>query len=708
MLENLNFETAPAEQSPMLDAALDYAVRGWKVFPCNPDGKEPLGGNGHKDATDDQEQVRRWWTQTPRANIGLALAPSGLVAVDPDTYKPTCGWGEFCAENGIEEIETLTQRSASGGWHYIYAATEGVTYPGALATEVDVKHKGYILLHPSTFAGKPYVWHNDDDPAPAPEWLKPKAAKVVAHRHISGESKPAGASFARTRRALNAVPPETLDYGDWLKVGMVLHHENEGAESALELWDEWSRPDPRYQGIDDLGERWLKFGEYEGDDQVTFGTLAWMAKQKKPDWDLPDWAQGWVYNETLLEFHQIETGHSIKASAFNKKFNRMPDCQLLETPASNVVESKMRTVANTMYWPGMGDYMTHRGLEYVNTYRPHDVTPKAPDTFDAECAVEAVVQHARKLIPNEDEAELFLDFLAWVYQNPGKKVNWAVVLFGIQGNGKTFWLELMKRLMGHNVKEVTGANVAERFTGWAAEAQFIGIEEIKVPSESKYTVLEKLKPLISNSEISIEAKGQDVRTVPNFASYMLLTNHRDALPLDDGDRRYCVIETWPNQKRDVPGDDYFSTLFGALDHIEAIAHYFATRRVSDSFNPTGRAPETAGKAIMMEEAKTGPQLAMEEAIAELNSDVICDAVVYVGGLREQAFSLGDDIQKHLPTPNNMGKVLSEMGYLKYTVGTGVKGPRIGGNMRTIYYNPDLIDGESAKARVTQHITGAPF
>lgn len=148
--------------------------------------------------------------------------------------------------------------------------------------------------------------------------------------------------------------------------------------------------------------------------------------------------------------------------------------------------------------------------------------------------------------------DLLLDFLAYVYQNPGKRVRWAIVLFGIQGNGKSFWVELMKRLMGHNAGEVAGTTVAQRFTGWAVNKLFIAIEEIRVPSESKYAILDKMKPFITNREVDVEFKGQDNRTVPNFASYMMLTNHDDALPLDDDDRRYCVIETKHRTKADIP------------------------------------------------------------------------------------------------------------------------------------------------------------
>ena len=702
-------------QTEMMRAALDYAARGWHVFPIKADTKgrdennnsTHLLDNGHTGASCDPAQVQAWWTRWPNANIGLSLAASGLVAVDPDLYKPTCEWEQFRQANGIDEIETLTQRSPRGGWHYLFKAQEGASYPKELVHEVDIKHKGYIMLAPSTFEGKAYEWHNDDEIADAPEWLKPKGKRQKAdnEKTIFDVKLPTRAPNTTLNKALAALPASELTYDEWVRVGMALCHEFQGEDEGLQIWESWSQTDLRYRGLDDLSKRWDKFAD-GAENPVTMRSVFAMAKARKPDYLLPDWAAGWVYNETLLEFHQVETGHSIKTGAFNAKYNRMPECHAAECSASSLVLWHMRTVANTMFWPCDDKIITHRGLEYVNVFKRHDVVPVAPQTLDDELAVQVIIDHARGLVKTPSEADLLLDFLAYVYQNPGKRVRWAILLFGIQGNGKSFWVELMKRLMGHNAGEVAGTTVAQRFTGWAVNKLFIAIEEIRVPSESKYAVLDKLKPFITNNEVNVELKGQDDRVVPNFASYLLLTNHDDALPLDDDDRRYCVIETWHKTKSDIPIQAYFDDLFGVLDNnIQAIAHYFATRVIDPAFNPNGRAPETSGRFRMMQESKTAARLAVEEAIADLECDIINDAVVYVGALRSQGGLLSTTV---LPDPRTIGRQLKDMGYIKHTVGAKHQGPKIGGKERSIYYRPDKIQPSDFMPVVTQHITGAPF
>src|ERR1700722_6906156 len=73
----------------LIDFALQYAARGWHVFPLRPRSKLPLiskkdGGNGFHDATTDKAQIEKWWRACPDANIGIATSASGLVVLDAD------------------------------------------------------------------------------------------------------------------------------------------------------------------------------------------------------------------------------------------------------------------------------------------------------------------------------------------------------------------------------------------------------------------------------------------------------------------------------------------------------------------------------------------------------------------------------------------------------------------------------------------------
>ena len=256
----------------LLDAALSYAARGWSVFPCAPDGKHPITENGFKDGTTDPEKIKAWWSATPRANIGVNLLASGLLAVDADTYKPDCEWAQVAGKHDVPV--TLTQRSARGGTHFIFEAQDGAKYQSP-APGVDLKHKGYILLEPSTFEGGTYRFQNADSIAPAPEWLKrPERTLAEVMGNAQGTT---GRTLAEVEDALRWVNPD-MHHDLWVNVLMGLH--NEFGNDAIQLAEEWSARAPhRYQE----GVVEAKFASFTEGGGVTVSTVFDLARKAGAD-----------------------------------------------------------------------------------------------------------------------------------------------------------------------------------------------------------------------------------------------------------------------------------------------------------------------------------------------------------------------------------------------------------------------------------------
>lgn len=170
-------------------AAAWYARSGLKVFPCVPSDKNPMTPDGFLGASADAAVVKEWWDRCPNGNIGIPMAPNGLVAVDADVYKPACGWDGFIADKELPP--TWTQRTASGGHHFIFEAPAGSRFRGSLTKFVEIKSAGYIIAAPSIFEGKVYERLRPYyDAAPAPRWLLDAVpAGVVAKgaRPLAGE-----------------------------------------------------------------------------------------------------------------------------------------------------------------------------------------------------------------------------------------------------------------------------------------------------------------------------------------------------------------------------------------------------------------------------------------------------------------------------------------------------------------------------------------
>ena len=273
-------------------AALGYARRGWYVFPLGTGTKgmdaqgrsTHLLSNGHNGASNDLETIRNWWTRWPDANIGLHLAASGLVALDPDLYKPDCGWDAFVADKVVPD--TLIQRSARGGRHYIYRADPECRFAGTLCSGVEIKHRGYILLAPSNFEGRPYVIKNDIKPAPVPEWVPCKSHPDVIAR---SERTPPVATFATSGdtgtgaseldELLAWIDPDASGYLAWIEVLQGLHDHFNGGDDGLALAEAWSADGAKFRS-GEVARKWRSFTAGSG---VTLATIAHRARENGAD-----------------------------------------------------------------------------------------------------------------------------------------------------------------------------------------------------------------------------------------------------------------------------------------------------------------------------------------------------------------------------------------------------------------------------------------
>jgi hypothetical protein len=180
--------------SSMRDNALEWAKRGYPVFPCHCGNKRPLiagaldeQGNriersgGFYRATLDVDTIYTYWGQHPNAMIGIRTgAASGVFVIDLDTHE--------AAPNGIEawaKLEakheaapkTLMHSTPSGGVHIFFKwrADKPVgNSEGRLKGQgINIRGEGgYVCAPPSMDdKGRRYSVLQDEEVAEAPGWL---------------------------------------------------------------------------------------------------------------------------------------------------------------------------------------------------------------------------------------------------------------------------------------------------------------------------------------------------------------------------------------------------------------------------------------------------------------------------------------------------------------------------------------------------------
>ena len=165
-----------------LNMALHFAERGLAVLPVRERDKIPMTKNGCKDAVKDPETIQGWWSQIPRANIGIATGePSGLWVLDIDGEEGEDSLKALEATHG-DLPPTMEVHTGGGGRHLYFALPQGLEISnsaGKVGLKIDVRgNGGYVVAPPSVHkSGRKYEWSVDslDAPAEAPAWLISRA-----------------------------------------------------------------------------------------------------------------------------------------------------------------------------------------------------------------------------------------------------------------------------------------------------------------------------------------------------------------------------------------------------------------------------------------------------------------------------------------------------------------------------------------------------
>jgi hypothetical protein len=156
-----------SEFSEREQQVLRVAARGFQLFPCRPQSKEPAVRNWQKLATADPKKLARWFRDFPEANWAIATGrASGIFVVDLDGEQGERSWSELCQQNG-GEVSTLTVRTPRGRHlYFIYPAGTVIRNSASkIAPGVDIRGEGgYVLCPPSIHpTGASYGWDGHED-----------------------------------------------------------------------------------------------------------------------------------------------------------------------------------------------------------------------------------------------------------------------------------------------------------------------------------------------------------------------------------------------------------------------------------------------------------------------------------------------------------------------------------------------------------------
>lgn len=290
---------------------------GYIVVPIKQGSKRPANGEDWQNSRLTAEDLDHY----PGCGVGIICGQGAhpIAAVDIDVLEPSLvdQFASWCRLNlgvTVERVGNtpklmLVYRGAEQGFSKATGAY--FTNAAGIKQRVEVLGKGqqFVAYHIHPDTNEPYEWVDvlgglesmrADELTSITSNQIAEALRVfedmaIAHglKPVKGSKTNAGKYTARTEEdnfLLDYEPPIGLsledvkkrlehvdneDYDTWLKVGMSLHHEFEGSDEALALWDEWSSSAVNYSSSEEIAYKWATFGANSG----RTVTCKWLIKE---------------------------------------------------------------------------------------------------------------------------------------------------------------------------------------------------------------------------------------------------------------------------------------------------------------------------------------------------------------------------------------------------------------------------------------------
>nr|WP_314631533.1 DUF5906 domain-containing protein [uncultured Janthinobacterium sp.] len=153
---------------------------------------------------------------------------------------------------------------------------------------------------------------------------------------------------------------------------------------------------------------------------------------------------------------------------------------------------------------------------------------------------------------NVDECVAWiLRWLAFPLQNPGAKMQTALLMFGEkQGTGKSlFFQDVIAPIYGEYGTVASQHQLDSTFTAWRSRKLFVLFEEV-LSRDDKYSHNGTLKYMITGKSMSINQKNLPERTERNHMNGAFLSNEPQPIPIELEDRRFMVIEARAKQDQE--------------------------------------------------------------------------------------------------------------------------------------------------------------
>lgn len=199
--------------------------------------------------------------------------------------------------------------------------------------------------------------------------------------------------------------------------------------------------------------------------------------------------------------------------------------------------------------------------------------------------IQPFIDHIKYVIcdNNEELSTYVINWLSFIFQNPGKQNGIALVIVGEQGTGKNFFTKIIGSLLGcyvnlnvNRIDQITG-----RFNTCIENKMLVICNELDTADGKIKADYNALKSRITEPTIDFDEKFKPLReNSQNVSNFILMSNNVIPVRIESGDRHYVVMKTSMKHKDD---ESYFSVLENLYHSTEFKTHllsYFRTNDIS--------------------------------------------------------------------------------------------------------------------------------
>lgn len=257
----------------------------------------------------------------------------------------------------------------------------------------------------------------------------------------------------------------------------------------------------------------------------------------------PDW---------FLEYGRFEDGKK-ELISYLKKMPRAHKC--INDPAQPII------------------FKDYTSTIYFNYFQSSELLVNRPNSQNDFPTIKAIILNLCE--NNEKYYNWFMDWLAFLYQNPTYRFNTSVIFTGSPGAGKGALSLALLKIFGITCYIGNSRDLSSNFNAQLLEGKLLLLANEVLDQNKRYQFSNDLKTLVSDKDISVEKKFQDRYMAKNYMKLIFFSNSHNPISIEENDRRYCVFRagklTLPHEilkKYHEDTDDFFTNeVLGFATHL---------------------------------------------------------------------------------------------------------------------------------------------